>query len=105
MLQAERATMKTCPEPGGAGGTAGGGTWAAEVSQTFGRGMHSGRTILGTLSSPTHLQVSAPAHLGFTTSRLSLPCPEETRPQEGWAREERGQGMANAPVAEVQTMR
>lgn len=67
--------------------------------------MHSGRTIPGTLSSPTHLQVSAPAHLGFTAFRLSLPCPEETRPQEGWPREERGQRTANAPVAEVQTMR
>ena len=67
--------------------------------------MHSSRTILGTLSSPTHLQVSAPTDLGFTSFGLSPPCPEETRPQEGWPREGRGQRMANAPVAEVQTIR
>lgn len=81
------------------------GTRAAEVFQALGRGMHSSRIILGTLSSLTHLQVSAPADLGFTSFRLSLPCPEETRPQEGRLQGGRGQEIANKPVAEVQTIR
>lgn len=81
------------------------GTRAAEVFQALGRGRHSSGTTLGTLSSPTHLQVSAPVDLGFTSFGLSLPCPEETSPQEGRPRGGRGQGMASAPVAAVQTIR
>lgn len=55
--------------------------------------MPSSRTILGTWTFLTHLQVSAPANLGFTHFGLSLPCPEETGPQEGWLQERAGGGQ------------
>lgn len=71
------------------------GAWAAEVFQALGTGTQSGRTILEACPpQPTSKSQLLPP---WALPGLSLPCPQEMSPQEGWLWEGRGQRWPTHP--------